>query len=267
MNWKHGEAPKIKHNEGRREARSVEYNVWLHTRYHARKHKIEWAKEWESFPVFLKAIGRRPDESYVFSRYDNKEGYLPGNAGWRPADEVRHIPPPPERNAARLYTFDGETLPASEWAKRLGLPPRAFRRRLERGWTVERAVTKPKPKSATHTLKANTPTFTLGEAMVRISCALFAFPESQYVSEFDALGSGVVVILRQRPEYAKGTTHQQTITFDAPSLEVALPDEPNTIRSVLTHISAKLAAASRTLLSTQRTHALKNHHARTDETL
>jgi hypothetical protein len=258
--------PKTIHSEGRRDARSVEYNVWLHTRGYARKHKIEWAKEWESFPVFLKAVGRRPDESYVFSRLDREEGYLPGNAGWRPVDEVRCIPPPPARSKARMHTFNGETLPASEWAKRVGLPPRQFRRRLERGWTLEEAVTT-KRSGVTHAIKKTHPTFTLGESLVRVSCALFSFPESQYVSSFDALGGGVVVVLRQRPEFAKGTTHQQTITFDAPTLGAAEPDDPNTIRNVLMHISSKLASASRTLLFVKRSDHLGTQYASSDETL
>lgn len=41
--------------------------------------------------------------------------------------------------------YNGERLKTTEWAKRLGITSEELRRRLSRGWTVERAVTQ-KPK-------------------------------------------------------------------------------------------------------------------------
>lgn len=42
---------------------------------------------------------------------------------------------------AELLTYNGESLPHSEWAKRLGISRDTIRNRIKRGWTVEKAVT------------------------------------------------------------------------------------------------------------------------------
>ena len=43
----------------------------------------------------------------------------------------------------KLVTFNGMTLPIKEWAKRTKITYRAIAQRLQRGWTVERALTTP----------------------------------------------------------------------------------------------------------------------------
>ena len=43
----------------------------------------------------------------------------------------------------RWATHEGQSLPVSEWAKRLGIAPSTLRRRLDRGWSVEKALTAP----------------------------------------------------------------------------------------------------------------------------
>jgi hypothetical protein len=42
---------------------------------------------------------------------------------------------------SELLTYNGESLPHSTWAKRLGISRDTIRNRLKRGWTVEKAVT------------------------------------------------------------------------------------------------------------------------------
>lgn len=42
---------------------------------------------------------------------------------------------------SELITYNGESLPHSTWAKRLGISRDTIRNRLKRGWTVEKAVT------------------------------------------------------------------------------------------------------------------------------
>lgn len=49
----------------------------------------------------------------------------------------------PENAASRLLTYNGETLPAAHWAKRLGVEYRSFMNRLYMGWSVERTITQP----------------------------------------------------------------------------------------------------------------------------
>lgn len=44
---------------------------------------------------------------------------------------------------SRWLTYQGESLPVPEWARRAGLTYEALRQRLKAGWTVERALTTP----------------------------------------------------------------------------------------------------------------------------
>jgi hypothetical protein len=43
----------------------------------------------------------------------------------------------------KMITYRGETLPATEWAKRFGIRDTTLRTRLLRGWPVDRAMTEP----------------------------------------------------------------------------------------------------------------------------
>lgn len=47
------------------------------------------------------------------------------------------------RRATRLIDYQGETLPIAEWARRVGLCPVVLRYRLNKGWGVDLAMTKP----------------------------------------------------------------------------------------------------------------------------
>jgi len=53
---------------------------------------------------------------------------------------------PRELVSGKLISFNGESLPASAWAKRLGLSTQTIHLRLKNGWSVELTVTTP-PKS------------------------------------------------------------------------------------------------------------------------
>lgn len=66
--------------------------------------------------------------------------------GW-PIEKALTTPPDPEAVARAksdgLLTFNGETLPIRDWAKRIGISPDAIRYRLRAGWSIERAITTP----------------------------------------------------------------------------------------------------------------------------
>lgn len=49
-----------------------------------------------------------------------------------------------KRRTTKLLTFNGETLSASEWARRLGIAPGAIGWRMKAGWPLERALTEPR---------------------------------------------------------------------------------------------------------------------------
>lgn len=96
--------------------------------------------EWKTnFPAFLSHIGERPSGSKEFKhsidRIDNSRGYEPGNVRW--ADNKTQGR---NRRNNKFLTFRGATRTWSEWAAEIGIALSTFRRRMERGWSLERVV-------------------------------------------------------------------------------------------------------------------------------
>lgn len=48
------------------------------------------------------------------------------------------------RQHAKKFSFQGLELSIPDWADRLGLPANTLHKRIQRGWTIEMALTKPK---------------------------------------------------------------------------------------------------------------------------
>ncbi|MGK9053127.1 hypothetical protein [Neorhizobium petrolearium] len=53
------------------------------------------------------------------------------------------IAAPSRANLAKLYTFNGKTLTATEWAGIAGIKLKTFHSRLRKGWTFDLAITVP----------------------------------------------------------------------------------------------------------------------------
>lgn len=87
------------------------------------------------YELFLGHIGRRPTPAHSLDRIDNSRGYEPGNVRWATAAEQR-------RNSRQnvYVTIDGETMVATDWARRVGLSPSVVLNRLARGWDERSAV-------------------------------------------------------------------------------------------------------------------------------
>lgn len=94
--------------------------------------------EWESFSIFLRDMGNRP-EGKTLDRYPNPNGnYGPDNCRWAtPAEQ--------SRNTTRTVhiTWAGETLCREDWAARLGITCVALKVRLKR-WSLHKAMTTPR---------------------------------------------------------------------------------------------------------------------------
>lgn len=105
---------------------------------------IQICDRWRnSFEAFLADVGPRPSLSHSLDRYPNNDGnYEPGNVRWATAKEQAK-----NRRSNVLLTANGETLHITEWAARIGTTCTIISGRLDRGWTVERAVTTPPGKS------------------------------------------------------------------------------------------------------------------------
>lgn len=89
------------------------------------------------FAKFLAAVGPRPSTKYTLDRINPKEGYLPGNVRW-----VTKRVQAQNRNWRELVRpSTGEAHCVAEWAHRCDVRPTTIRKRLARGWSLERTVT------------------------------------------------------------------------------------------------------------------------------
>lgn len=97
---------------------------------------ITVCERWLKFENFFADMGpRAPDLS--IERIDVNGNYEPGNCKWATKKEQYN-----NKRNTRLLTHQGETATMSEWARRCGLEPTTLLTRMERGWSVERALTK-----------------------------------------------------------------------------------------------------------------------------
>lgn len=130
-------------------SRTREFVSWVHARgrcYNPRNAKfrryggrgIVMCDRWrESFEAFLADMGPCP-EGYSLNRIDNDGPYAPENCEWATAVTQSNN----RRTSARV-TFDGATRTVAEWERRLGWRPGALKRRMQRGWTLHDAFTRP----------------------------------------------------------------------------------------------------------------------------
>ena len=84
----------------------------------------------ETLPDFLQHMGPRPYKTASIHRKDNHKGYSPENCEWADKTTQARV-----RSNTVYLTCDGETLPLTEWAARLGSSARTLRARKDKGWT------------------------------------------------------------------------------------------------------------------------------------
>lgn len=105
----------------------------------------------ELLPEFLYHMGPRPEKEYSIHRRDNSKGYSPDNCVW--ADKKTQSR---ERNNTVELTSDGETLPLTEWAERLGVSPNVLRKRRGYGWSDEDVI-HGRPEEGTYRVPPDAP--------------------------------------------------------------------------------------------------------------
>ena len=97
-----------------------------------------------SFREFYEHIGER-SENTTLERLDNEGNYELGNVAWETAKEQARN----TRSNINL-TFDGKTQCMAAWAEEIGVHRRTLWYRLDKGWSVERALTTPLNKRFSH---------------------------------------------------------------------------------------------------------------------
>lgn len=103
---------------------------------------IDVDQRWvENFETFLREVGPRPGRGYTLDRRNNSKGYFPGNVRWATRrEQARNM------RSNRILSYNGEDLTITEWAERAGVSRETFHYRLERGWSMKKAVTTPLQK-------------------------------------------------------------------------------------------------------------------------
>lgn len=96
---------------------------------------ISVCERWrDSFVDFLADVGQCP-EGMSLDRIDPSGNYEPGNCRW-----VTHVAQMRNRGNTRFVLVNGEKVALTELAATVGIGASTLQRRLDSGWTVERAT-------------------------------------------------------------------------------------------------------------------------------
>lgn len=137
----------IRRNTTHGMAETDEYHVWLkmisrcHKQTDPSYHRyggrgIYVCQEWrDSFETFYRDMGKRP-KGLTIDRRNNNGPYCKENCRWASAVEQCNNT---RRN--RLLTYAGKTQTMAQWARDLGITNMTLWKRLNRGWSLQRALT------------------------------------------------------------------------------------------------------------------------------
>ena len=99
---------------------------------------IKVCEEWRDFWSFVKwsdSIGGKPN-GYTLDRIDNDGNYCPENCRW--ADWGTQMS---NKSSNRYITYNGKTQTIHQWSIDIGLNEQTLTNRINRGWSIERALT------------------------------------------------------------------------------------------------------------------------------
>lgn len=117
-------------------ARCTQVKVNSYDRYGGRGIKV--CARWQDFQNFLSDMGPRPSQKHSIDRKNNDGNYTSTNCRWATSREQGG-----NRSVSKLVTLGGVTKTQAEWARVRGLPRPTLQARLDRGWSVEKALLTP----------------------------------------------------------------------------------------------------------------------------
>lgn len=91
-----------------------------------------------SFEAFYEDMGKKPSPKHSIDRKDVNGPYDKENCRWATKKEQSR-----NRRNTRPIPFGDESLTIAEWAERIGCDGQVISKRLQSGWSVERALTTP----------------------------------------------------------------------------------------------------------------------------
>lgn len=103
---------------------------------------ISICQEWNNFHNFAEwAKNNGYQDDLTLDRIDVNGNYEPSNCRWITLKEQQN-----NRTNNHLITYDGETKTLQQWGEKLGIKWTTLYKRLQSGWSVERALKTPPRK-------------------------------------------------------------------------------------------------------------------------
>lgn len=137
----------IKHNASNTRL----YNIYLaiknrcllkscsnYKRYGGRGIKVcrEWIDNFENFREW--SISNGYNDQLSIDRIDNNGNYCPENCRWTTVKEQAN-----NRRSNVILTYNGISQTIMQWSEEINIPYMTLRARIERGWSVQKALTTP----------------------------------------------------------------------------------------------------------------------------
>lgn len=97
---------------------------------------IVLCERWQAFETFLSDMGMRPSPKHSVDRIDNNGSYSPENCRWATTKEQNS-----NSRHNRMVSYSGQTLTVDQWSKKLNISRLVLTKRLNSGWSIERAFT------------------------------------------------------------------------------------------------------------------------------
>lgn len=151
----------VNHNERHGKKNTPEYASWLKMkeRCYGVNHRyyfnyggrgVRVCDRWKhSFINFLSDMGEKPDASFSLDRIDGNGDYEPSNCRWATAKQQSR-----NRSFNRIFSLNGKSQCMSAWAEELGISGGTLSERIERRWSLERALTTPHARPGLPSIRA-----------------------------------------------------------------------------------------------------------------